>query len=457
LALATAGAFLKQTQLTFVEYLYQYDSKWKVSNRRLRALPEYSDRTLYTTWMISFDQIEKEDRQVAQLLMLLAYFDNQNVSYKLLHAGTSKSSPAWLIELTNEPGDFADAMSVLSEYCLVETRPGTHSYSIHVCVHDWLLNGIDSTLKEREQRYSIAFDCTANSIDCNDWDILSGVQYNRIAAHALRLGHMRFISLLSNNDFTAGRTDRIHNVGELLRKQGHHDRAELMYLRALAGKKKALGPDHTATLETVNNLGTLYGDQGRLAEAEQMYLRALAGNEKALGPDHTSTLDTVNNLGILYRGQGRLAEAEQTYLRALAGKEKALGPDHTSTLHTVNNLGILYGAQGRLAEAEQTYLRALAGYEKALGPDHTSTLETVNNLRVLYGAQGRLAEAEQMYLRALRHPYTPEVANDLKQLNVEVMRNENHDSSVDQSLQKRKNGKGKWWQWKGRKTGNSSS
>jgi tetratricopeptide (TPR) repeat protein len=399
--LATAGAFLKQTQLTFVEYLQQYDFKWKVSNRRLRALPEYSDRTLYTTWMISFDQIEKEDRQVAQLLMLFAYFDNQNISYKLLHAGTSKSSPAWLTELTNEPGDFAAAMSVLSEYCLVETRPGTDSYSIHVCVHDWLLNGINSTPKEREQRYSIAFDCTANSIDYDDWDILSGVQYNRIAAHALRLGHTCFITLLSNDDFTAGRTDCIHSVGELLRKQGHHGRAEFMYLQALAGREKALGPDHTSTLDTVNNLGILYTNQGRLAEAGQMYVRALAGYEKALGPDHTSTLDTVNNLGILYTNQGRLAEAGQMYVRALAGYEKALGPDHTSTLETVNNLGILYWNQGRLAEAEQMYVRALAGREKALGPDHTSTLDTVNNLGILYWNQGRLAEAEQMYVRAL--------------------------------------------------------
>ena len=32
-----------------------------------------------------------------------------------------------------------------------------------------------------------------------------------------------------------------------------------------------------------------------------MYVRALAGYEKALGPDHTSTLTTVNNLGNLYR------------------------------------------------------------------------------------------------------------------------------------------------------------
>src|SRR5947199_3589480 len=96
-----------------------------------------------------------------------------------------------------------------------------------------------------------------------------------------------------------------------------------------------------------------------------MCLDARCGNEKALGPDHTSTLDTVNNLGILYVNQGKLAEAEQMYQRALAGKEKALGPDHTSTLDTVNNLGVLYVIQGKLAEAEQMFQRALAGKEKA--------------------------------------------------------------------------------------------
>jgi hypothetical protein len=65
---------------------------------------------------------------------------------------------------------------------------------------------------------------------------------------------------------------------------------------------------------TVNNLGNLYSDQGKLAEVEQMYVRALAGKEKALGPDHTSTLATVNNLGNLYWAQGKLAEAEQMYV-----------------------------------------------------------------------------------------------------------------------------------------------
>ena len=54
-----------------------------------------------------------------------------------------------------------------------------------------------------------------------------------------------------------------------------------------------------------------------------MYQRALQGREKAEGPEHTSTLDTVNNLGILYVDQGKLVEAEQMYQRALQGYEKA--------------------------------------------------------------------------------------------------------------------------------------
>ncbi|KAF4418763.1 Kinesin light chain [Colletotrichum fructicola] len=191
-------------------------------------------------------------------------------------------------------------------------------------------------------------------------------------------------------------------LGILYSDQDRLKEAEGMFERALQGKEKALGPDHTSTLDTVNNLGLLYSDQGRLKEAEGMYDRALQGKEKALGPDHTLTLDTVNNLGCLYSDQGRLKEAEGMFERALQGKEKALGPDHTSTLNMVNNLGLLYSDQGRLKEAEGMFERALQGKEKALGPDHTSTLNTVNNLGILYKDQGRLKEAEAMYKRALQ-------------------------------------------------------
>jgi len=91
-------------------------------------------------------------------------------------------------------------------------------------------------------------------------------------------------------------------------------------------EERASQLDHIlkSNLRTVNNLGLLYSTKGKLDEAEQIYDRALTGKEKALGPEHSSTLDTVNNLGNLYTYRGKLDEAEQMHERALVGYTKAL-------------------------------------------------------------------------------------------------------------------------------------
>lgn len=47
-----------------------------------------------------------------------------------------------------------------------------------------------------------------------------------------------------------------------------------------------------------------------MIEAEAMYLRALAGNKKACGPEHKSTLSMVKNLASLYTNQGKITETE---------------------------------------------------------------------------------------------------------------------------------------------------
>jgi tetratricopeptide (TPR) repeat protein len=111
-----------------------------------------------------------------------------------------------------------------------------------------------------------------------------------------------------------------------------------MYVRALAGWEKALGPDHTSTLVTVNNIGLLYSNQGKLAEAEQMYVRALAGYEKASLSHTITALTAVRNLGVLYRDQVKMEQAKKMFQRAILGREKVLGPHHPHTLEVVNYL-----------------------------------------------------------------------------------------------------------------------
>ncbi|KAH6704226.1 hypothetical protein BKA61DRAFT_680479 [Leptodontidium sp. MPI-SDFR-AT-0119] len=400
LALATAGAYLDQTARSFSDYLRLYKESWARLKETSPELSSYEDRTLYSTWQISFDNIKQRNPFSANLLRFWAYFDNQDLWFELLQHDES-DKPEWLRELTKDELSFEGAVRVLSSHGLVEVATSSREsieskgYSIHGCVHSWTIYTLNQEWDYDLAKLAVKFvgAHVRGEKDSQPWTM-----QRRLLQHVARCSYM-FLNSLVVDDELAG---DCHSLGYLYAHQGKLVEAEQMYQRALQGYEKALGSDHTSTLDTVNNLGILYKNQGKLAEAEQMYQRALQGYEKAWGPDHTSTLRTVNNLGILYADQGKLIKAEQMYQRALQGYEKALGPDHMWTLDTVNNLASLYADQSKLAKAEQMYQRALQGYEKAWGPDHTSTLNTVNNLGLLYANQGKLAKAEQMYQRALQ-------------------------------------------------------
>ena len=128
------------------------------------------------------------------------------------------------------------------------------------------------------------------------------------------------------------------------------------------------------------NLGNLHEHQGRLSDAEAMYERALRGYEKALGPEHTSTLDTVNNLGRLYADQDRLSDAEAMYERALRGYEKALGQEHVDfyipALNRTRNLAVLYTQMHNVSKARVLYMRCQGGVKAVFGVQHEQQYRT---------------------------------------------------------------------------------
>jgi tetratricopeptide (TPR) repeat protein len=394
LALATAGAYLKQASIGFSDYLRLYGKSWAKLQKTSPVLSWYEDRTLYSTWQISFEHVERRNVLSAQLLRLWAYFDNQDLWFELLQHSDSED-PHWIQELVEDELSFHGAMQILSDHGLVEVDKSSQEllesqgYSIHGCVHSWTVHVLN-----KEWDYSLAR-VALNSVALH----VPGKQANRpwltqrrLLQHAARCSHIMLNGLVPDN----GMAGTYFNLGYLFNDQSKLAEAEQMYERALRGKEKALGAEHTSTLDTVNNLGLLYTDQGKLALAEQMYERALRGKEKALGAEHTSTLDTVNNLGNLYTDQGKLALAEQMYERALRGYEKALGADNITTyipaLNTVRGLGSLLECQADFAKARTMYSKALAGYEKVVGPDHPRC----QSLREILQALNTVAEKEAM-------------------------------------------------------------
>ena len=332
MALATAGAYLSQSADSFDEYFELYDYSWNDLSQYSSGPVDYEQRTLYSTWNVSFQQVQDQDPAAAELLKLMAYLDNQDLWYGLFYEDVS-NAPAWWIEVLKSRARFNRAISTLHNYSLLEVSAG--QYSLHTCEHDWTLEYLNAEFDQ--ERCRIAIHCiTANVSEESEAEYW--VRNRRVLPHARRFQHDRVKAAI---DWSAIEPGDSYILADLYQQNDMNAEAERMYRRALDGKEKAWGPDHTSTLSTVNNLGNLYKNQGKLGEAEKMYRRALDGKEKAWGPDHTSTLDTVNNLGNLYADQGKLGEAEKIYRRALDGYEKAWGPDHPSTLRTINKLRLL--------------------------------------------------------------------------------------------------------------------
>jgi Tetratricopeptide repeat len=66
-----------------------------------------------------------------------------------------------------------------------------------------------------------------------------------------------------------------------------------MHQRALQGYEKALGANNVTTyipaLNTICGLGSLFERQADLPKARIMYLKALGGYEKVVGPEHPNS------------------------------------------------------------------------------------------------------------------------------------------------------------------------
>ncbi|KAH9204520.1 P-loop containing nucleoside triphosphate hydrolase protein [Leptodontidium sp. 2 PMI_412] len=125
LALATAGAYLDQTARSFSDYLRLYQESWARLKETSPELSSYEDRTLYSTWQISFDNIKPRNPLSANLLRLWAYFDNQDLWFELLRHGDS-DDPEWLRELTKDELSFDSAVRL-------GQPPRPNRCHVHVC------------------------------------------------------------------------------------------------------------------------------------------------------------------------------------------------------------------------------------------------------------------------------------------------------------------------------------
>jgi hypothetical protein len=256
LALATAGAYLNQVSIGFADYLRLYKESWAKLQKMSPELGSYEDRTLYSTWQISFDYVEQRNPLSAKLLRLWAYFDNQDLWFELLQHSDFED-PEWIRELTEDELSFHNAMRVLSNHGLVEVAMSSQEwieskgYSIHGCVHSWTVHALNQEWDFDLARLAVKF---VGAHVPGEKDVRPWLIQRRLLQHAARCSYIVVNGLVADD----GIAWAYHGLGNLYRDQGKLAAAGQMYQRALQGYEKALGAEHTSTLPAVNNLGVLY-------------------------------------------------------------------------------------------------------------------------------------------------------------------------------------------------------
>ncbi|KAF7158691.1 hypothetical protein CNMCM6106_005481 [Aspergillus hiratsukae] len=206
LAIVIAGAFMRETGTNVTEYLQYYQESWFDLQSQSSPGRQYQQGNILQTWMISYHEIQKRDPNAAELLLLLARFDNRDICLKTLIG-----------------------------FSLIETKQQEGSYAMHPVVQDWCLN-IASTSNHMNltQLNELALICVGYTVPSTSDRNYAELQ-RRLIPHA---NYVRHRDWGNDNIVVWG---ACVGLGNLYRNQGNLKEAEEMYQRALAGREKALG------------------------------------------------------------------------------------------------------------------------------------------------------------------------------------------------------------------------
>jgi tetratricopeptide (TPR) repeat protein len=459
LALDQVAAYIEETGCSLSEYLKLYQTRHRdLLTRRGRLVTDHPE-SVATTWSLSFQKVEEENKAAAELLRLCAFLAPDAIPEEIISGGASHLGKL-LAPVATDPLLLNDAIAVLRKYSLVKRDAETKTLSVHRLVQQVLKDGMNERVQRQwaERAVRAVSEVFPDGWEVGNWPecrrLLAQAQvceeligrYGLLFADAARLlflcgiylreqalyilaepfflDALSIVGKLDNSEYPRI-FDIQHGLANLYQEQGKYVEAEELYREALVTKERVLGKGHNFTATTQHELGKLYQAQGKYVEAEELYLEALATYEKMLGKEHLHTAATQHELGRLYLAEGKHAEAEELYREVLEIQQAALGRGHPTTATTQHNLASLYQQQGKYSEVEELYLEALATYEKVLGREHPNTATTQHELARLYQAQGKYSEAEELYREALathekmqgkEHPETATTQHELASL-----------------------------------------
>lgn len=157
--------------------------------------------------------------------------------------------------------------------------------------------------------------------------------------------YQKILTFCRDSTHLAVKSETFSQIGQLMGKQGDHDRA-LGYLQRAIGAYRRLG-NNPGLCRALRNLGVIYVELGEFEEAEITYEEAIETAGELNDP--VLYADLVNNLGAIMNMKGNWRRALELYRDSLA--IYAEQNEIRKSAYAKNNVGITLAEQGMNDEA----------------------------------------------------------------------------------------------------------
>ncbi|CEL03122.1 hypothetical protein ASPCAL04279 [Aspergillus calidoustus] len=389
LAIAQAAAYINENGMELSDYTSLLQQRESESLELL--CEDFEDEGRYddvpnpvgATWLVSFQQIQKQNQLAAEYLSLMASVSPTDIPPCLLpEAGSQKLHH--------------DAIGLLKAYSFITQDTENKFLSLHQLVHlsarSWLRSQgkFYSFAGMATRQLNKAFDQTPRT-DQTLWrellpHLLAVVEEEETEMEK-RVGE-EYLTLLDN-------------IGICLYNNKLYERAERIVSRVVELRGTRHGVANPDTLTSMDTLAGLWLNQERWSAAEQLASTVLEKRKHLLGHENRDTLRSMNTLSVIYLGQKRYAEAESLCKEVLDIRTRNLEPEHPDVLRNMSNLASIYHEQKRWDEAEKIGRDVIKLRERVLGPKHPSTLTSGLILVHVYADQQRWEEAENLQRQVL--------------------------------------------------------
>lgn len=382
LAIEQAAAYIREVSRDISKFLPSYRNNRQKYHQRLPRGNWKYQKSVATTWRLSFEQVEQSNIAAARLLRLLSFLNPDLILTDFLEAGCDGLDKA-LRYIIADSDTLYEALSDLERWSIIrrqQDEAGGQRISIHRLVQSVIKDEMTETDFSYFTNAVISLCDRAFPLHIRDTE-------SRMVCRRYQAQVIIPLSAIPETKSNA-QLEVLERIAWFLHDDGKYAQSRELRLKTLDMCALSKGREHPDTLLARGNLALTYRREGRLEEAMAVQIEVMEAMERCLGTEHPDTLKVMSELALTYLYHGCCDDALRLHERALEARTRVLGEDHPDTLTAMSRLAATYRDQERWDKAINLHEKVLQARSRLLGEEHPDTLMAMSSLA--YSSMGSL-------------------------------------------------------------------